>query len=384
MNKIKISNSIDNELINIIKKYIDDMNIDITDKNISKFIYENIKNSVNDINNIHHDYVLKDSMFNNSIKESTFFDKKIINNIYNNLHYVYNINFFYKNINFFVNIYFKEKINVEEYIKYIKLIICICLKNKVIEDKEEFIFDLYLTDEKKKFNYKFPNCIESYNINSGYSRFGNNMYICIYRKEEWIKVFIHECLHTFNLDFHDELINFKNLFSSIFNCSSDFNVNESFVEFWARIFNCGLFTYFLKNNISFKDFNTIFKLNINIEMIFSVIQANKLLNKFELNYNKIIDKNNKIIIYKEKTNAFCYYVITSILLFNFEKVIKWFNMYNDKYFDCIKSEREVIIFCYFIKEIASSKGVIDIFDKIQKLNIQDTDFMKMTCLNIEL
>ena len=106
MNKIKISNSIDNELINIIKKYIDDMNIDITDKNISKFIYENIKNSVNDINNIHHDYVLKDSMFNNSIKESTFFDKKIINNIYNNLHYVYNINFFYKNINFFVNIYF--------------------------------------------------------------------------------------------------------------------------------------------------------------------------------------------------------------------------------------------------------------------------------------
>ena len=384
MNKIKISKELDNELINIIKKYIEDMNIDITDQHISKFIYNNIKKSINDIDNIHHDYVLKDSIFNNYIKESIFFDKKIINNIYNNLHYVYNIKFFYKNINFFINIYFDNEINVEKYIEIIKLIICICLKNKVSDNKEEFIFDLYLTDEKKHFNYKFPNCIESYNINSGYSRFSNNMYICIYRKEEWVKVFIHECLHTFNLDFHDELINFKNLFSSLFNCSSEFNMNESFVEFWARIFNCGIFTYFLKKNISFKDFNTLFKLNINIEMIYSIIQANKLLNKFELNYNKIIDKNNKIIIYKENTNAFCYYVITSILLFNFEKVIKWFNMYNSSYFDCIKNEREVMIFCYFIKEISVSKNVIDIFDKIQKLDVDNNDFLKMTCLNIEL
>ena len=59
-------------------------------------------------------------------------------------------------------------------------------------------------------------------------------------------------------------------------------------------------------------------------------------------------------------------------------------MYNSSYFDCIKNEREVMIFCYFIKEISVSKNVIDIFDKIQKLDVDNNDFLKMTCLNIEL
>tara|TARA_Y100000389_G_scaffold195508_1_gene227006 strand:- start:191 stop:1354 length:1164 start_codon:yes stop_codon:yes gene_type:complete len=387
MNNINISNSMDEELINVIKTFIDDMNIKISNKNISKFIYENINKSISEINNINHDYILKDSIFNNSISETYYFDKRIINNIYKNLHYVYNVTFFYKNINFYVNIYFKEKINIDEYIKYIKLIICICLRNIAIKEKDIFIFDLYLTDEKKHFAYKFPNCIESYNINSGYSRFSDNMYICIYRKEEWIKVFIHECLHTFNLDFHDEIVNYKNMFSSTFNCSSDYNVNESFVELWARIINCGLFTYFMKKNITYGEFEKIFELNINIEAIYSIIQGNRLLNCFDINYNSIINKGKKNIvknIYKEKTNALCYYIITSILLFNFEKSINWFNMGNDNYLDCIKKEREIIIFCYFIKEMATSKKLISFYEKIHKLKLQKFSDFKMSIFDIEL
>ena len=387
MNNINISHSMDKELIDVIKTFIGDMDINISNKNISKFIYENIKYSINEINTINHDYILKDSVFNNSIKETYYFDKKIINNIYKNLHYVYNITFFYKNINFYVNIYFKNKINIDEYIKYIKLIICICLKNKIIENKDIFIFDLYLTDEKKHFSYKFPNCIESYNINSGYSTFGENMYICIYRKEEWIKVFIHECLHTFNMDFHDEVINYKNLFSNTFNCNSDYNVNESFVELWARILNCGIFTYFMKKDITYDNFKKIFELNINIDTIFSAIQSTRLLHCFDINYNSIIDKDKRNIVknvYREKTNALSYYIITSILLFNFEKSVKWFNICNENYLDCIKKEREIIIFCYFIKEIAVSKKIRNFFEKIQKLNLEKFTDFKMSIFNIEL
>ena len=189
------------------------------------------------------------------------------------------------------------------------------------------------------------------------------------------------------MDFHDEVINYKNLFSGTFNCISDYNVNESFVELWARILNCGIFTYFMKNNITYEKFKTIFELNINIEAIYSIIQSKRLLECFDINYNDIIDIKKKNIVktvYRENTNALCYYVITSILLFNFEKSINWFNICNNNYLDCIKKDREIIIFCYFIKEMAVSKRLISFFEKIKKINLEKFTDLKMSIFNIEL
>ena len=52
--------------------------------------------------------------------------------------------------------------------------------------------------------------LSSYHVNTGYTQHSliNSNYkdIIIFRKEEWFKVFIHECIHAYNLDFNMALL----------------------------------------------------------------------------------------------------------------------------------------------------------------------------------
>ena len=68
--------------------------------------------------------------------------------------------------------------------------------------------------------------------------------INIFRKEEWFKTLIHECV-CFNLDFKSSKINFTTLFSDLFYINSSYIVNESFTEFWARILNAISHLFFI-------------------------------------------------------------------------------------------------------------------------------------------
>ena len=87
-----------------------------------------------------------------------------------------------------------------------------------------------------------------------------------------------QCFHAFNMDFHEEQIHFKNIFVYLF--VGRLLVFESFVEFWARIINCAIFTQI--NHLCHPSFCELFSLNSNIERIHSLLQATKLLNLFNL------------------------------------------------------------------------------------------------------
>lgn len=379
---LNISSKMNNKLIDILKGHINKMDIKFEDKNFSKLIYNKIVGSFSESIRITHDYNLVDFKNKKNLSPSMFFDKSIIDHIYKTINYEYNVKFSYKSISFFINIYSVSKINIEKYILYIKTIICLCLQEIIYDKKENFTLDLYLTDKKKSIPYDFQNKIVNKHINSGYSSYNDEMYICIYRKEEWLKVFIHECFHAFNMDFHQENIKFKNIFSNLFNIKSNFLVFESFVEFWARILNCGIFSYLLKPNMNFNDFNTIFILNLNIERIHSLLQASKLLTMFQLKYSDIIskDKTEKEIVYKtynEQTNAFCYYVITALLMNNFDKTINWFDLNHNNLFNFDKTERQVVIFCFYIKQLAEKKQFIDIMNELNIHNIEKENYMNM-------
>ena len=84
-------------------------------------------------------------------------------------------------------------------------------------------------------------------------------------------------------------------------------------------------------------------------------------------------------IYKETTNTL-YYVLTSILMFNFDKTLKWFT--NENYDSIIfnKTERQIMIFCYYLKELSKSNELTEIFDEIQKNDIHHSN-MRMSVLN---
>ena len=132
----------------------------------------------------------------------------------------------------------------------------------------------------------------------------------------------------------------------------------------------GIFTYFLKNNMTSNDFHTIFTINLNIERIHSILQGCKIL-KINLDYETIINPNikdnkNKIKLYKENTNAFAYYIITGILMNTFDKTLQWFDTNNIKLYSFDKNQRQVKIFCYYIQVISKEKNLIDVFNQLNK------------------
>ena len=383
--KTQLNHNINKNIMNILKSHISDMDIKFSNKKFSNNIYNTIKKAYIENKKILYDYNLNTFINKNNLNISKFLDQEIIDEINEKLNYVYNVTFSYKNIDFYINIYFDNAISIHKYIMYIKLIICICLNDKNNITKEKFIFDLYLTDRKKYIEKNFINGVQPLNVNSGYSLFDENMTICIYRKEEWLKVFIHECFHTFNMDFHEEDIDFKSLFSNTFFINSDFLLFEPFVEFWARILNCGIFSYFLKDNINSQDFYTIFSLNLNIERIHSILQGSKLLNMFELSYKDIIDKDKSEIvkkIYKENTNAFCYYIITGILMNYFDKTLQWFDLNNTKLYSFDKNKKQVIIFCHYIIIKSKKKETIEIFDKLNISKIKNINYFNMCIFEV--
>jgi len=118
----------------------------------------------------------------------------------------------------------------------------------------------------------------------------------------------------------------------IFNINSEFNIYESYTEFWATILNSLLSSYFLvdKENITtIKKFQEKYLLYIDFfiefERFFSLFQCVKVLNHMGLSYNNIIESKDsyKKSLYKEKTNIFAYYILKCVLLYNYNDFIKW-------------------------------------------------------------
>lgn len=382
-----ISNKMNNELMSLLRTHVDSMNINFEDKKLTKYIYESIKNAKKESKNIHHDYSVRDFRYV-SLYAGKFISENTIFEIKNNMNFTYVIQFAIKNITFNANIHCVTKINIEKYVEMIKTVLVFCLSHTSSSDTFVFNLELFLLDKEKEIPISdFNHSVMPDHINSGYSYHTDSMNVVIYRKEEWFKVFIHECFHAFNMDFHEENINFKNIFGDRFFINSDFLLYESFVEFWARIFNCAFFTLNLQPNMPMVDFHTIFTLNLNIERVYSIIQANKLLSIFQLDYDKIIDEKYQHIcrkLYKEETNAFCYYVITAIMMCNFNHTIQWFNVYNQDTFVFDKDERQVIIFCHYIKHLANDEKIVETFKELNINKLSKVNKMKMCIFEIDV
>ena len=385
--KLVIDNTMNDEIVDILKKYLNKMNVSYQDMKLSKKIYDRISSSYKESCKIHHDFTVTDMSSPCELNPSTFLPEEVIQTIRKTLHYNYKVVFSHKNIDFVVSLYTNRMVNIADHVTYIKWVICLCLQNIKNDKKEVMTIDLYMTSLKKMVPGGFDQAIQPIHINSGYSMF-SDLHICIFREEEWMKVLLHECFHAFNMDFHEEHIQFPNLFQNTFFIRSKFLVFESFVEFWARILNCALFTYQLTPSMTCKEFCEVFALNLNIERIHSLLQASKMLNLFQLSYKDIISTEKEAIcknIYKEETNSFCYYVITAILMNFFDKTIQWFDVHNnDDLFQFDKSERQVVIFCHYIKQLAKSDTLITLLEELNVCKIQKENFLKMSLFEIKL
>ena len=227
-----------------------------------------------------------------------------------------------------IKIYLEENdlINLDNLRNYIKLILIwfvfiVNYSNKECYSNISVI--LYLTDFKKILPESSVDVLEPFNVNTGYTTRCSQGNITIYRKEEWLKVLIHESMHYLGLDFGVENHNLN----AIFPIDTEISLAEAYVEFWARIFNIYFTSFNLTIDKSYNEFKMLSMYLMDVEKEFSLNQCDKVLKFMGLSYNDLIGKKDihlmKRKLYKERTNVFSYYILTCILMNDPVKFIIW-------------------------------------------------------------
>ena len=206
--------------------------------------------------------------------------------------------------------------------------------------------------------------LDEHNVNTAFTTTcPSNSEIVVFRKEEWFKAFIHETFHNFGLDFSDiNMIKVNEKIVSIFQVNSNVNLFESYTEFWARIINvifCSFTNMEDKNNINEFLINSEFF--INYERIFSFFQMVKILNFMGLTYNNLYKKNDlyKKTLYKENSNVLSYYIITLIMINNYQDFLLWCNENNTELLQFKKTAKNLEKYCKFIETNYKSKSMIN-------------------------
>jgi hypothetical protein len=302
-----------------------------------------------------------------------FFPDEIKIHIDSTKYELYTIKIFMKKTQFEILLYTKEPTDIQRFVYFIRLVLVFCSKDSDLKDSYKMTF--ILTPFEKECGERID-CLDTIHVNSGYNY---DEVICIFRKEELLKVFIHECFHMFCLDFKNVSVDFKAMLTPLFHVESDYLLFESLCEFWARTLNSAIFAFFISKNISYEEFERYFNMNLNLEMAYSIVQMKHFLSKFDMTYKDVIE--GTITPYKEKTNGICYYVITAILLFNYQQTINWFIDHNETLLQFTKTQKQVYLFYHYIKSVYKSDKLLNSLDYIKKY---DLNHLSMSVFDIDL
>ena len=335
-----------------------------------KELYNNIKSILKKINiiknNLEINNINSNKNINSSLLENNFTSSSIKTYILNNLKNTYKIT----NENDII-IYSTKKIidnkskipNVILHMfKIIKMLKILFKRNDPNNSQTIYYFE---TNKKKMFPTNSTKKIGPNECNSGLTYIENNNHkngtIILYRKEEILKVLIHELIHSNMID-HKMIYSINNkTFSNNFCVDYNILLNEAFTETFATIIN--IFYIHIINNLKINLLNEMF---IN-EICYSNYVCSKIMIYYKI--KSILDvikpKNKKCNIYfPQNTNVFSYYILKNILLHNivdFNNILKN-NTINYK----ITNENGIN---YIIDLIMNNIQKID--DRIIKFNIKN-------------
>lgn len=165
----------------------------------------------------------------------------------------------------------------------------------LLQPTKPILADILLTSAKKF--YPKGKVFGPSNVNTGYS----SDKIVVYRKEEWFKVFIHECFHFLNYEHVLFEPSLQQRILAIFKVDSEVNLYESYCEVWARTLNCCILS--TCNHIPVSTLLYHEKKYARRHMV-------NVLNHMDLTYPQLLEPCD----YKEETNVLSYVVITAILM----------------------------------------------------------------------
>jgi hypothetical protein len=314
---LKTYNIIIKNLINITKnKYFMKLYHDI--KNNFKKIYQKNIKMTKIINKTPENY----------FEDNKFTSDNIKNKILNKLKYSYEFTYINNNIIYFCQKKINEKIpNI--IIHMFQIIILL----KKIFNKSDYNQNIiyFETNEKKKFPKKNI-ILGPDNVNSGLTfldldSFHKNGDIILYRKEEVLKVLIHELIHSNLIDSKIIFSKKTNEFSDLFCVNYKILLNEAFTESLATIIN--IFYIHIINKFKKKELNIMFQ----NEIKYSIYICNKITIFYNIDKIDDIIKKNNICInnFPQKTNVFAYYILKNILLTNHNLFGEILNKYTTNY-----------------------------------------------------
>ena len=248
---------------------------------------------------------------------------------------------------------------------------------------------LYFTSLTKSLPTSNIDILNEMNVNTAFTSTcpTGTSEIVIFRKEEWFKVFIHETFHNFALDFSDmHISNIHNRIRSTFKVSSDINLFEAYTEFWAEIMNCAFCSYTMigyteglsqsEDIVRFERFFAHFEYLIQIEIAYSFFQLVKVLHFMGLQYSDLYSTSkhseySRSALYKEKTNVLSYYIITCVLLSNWQQFLSWCSTNNLSLIQFKKTNANLQEFCKFIEKKYKSRIITD--------GVNDTEGLFVKC-----
>jgi hypothetical protein len=189
----------------------------------------------------------------------------------------------------------------KEYINHVASIIRWWEKIK----PQTYEITFYLTDIKKILPPdNLPKVITEEFGNSGFTFVREPSDIHIFRKEESLKVLIHELIHASKFDF-----NGSNIIDIPCNIKDDDISNEGITEYLAIIH---YYWYVASYICDFSDksiINIIFTDLLSHDMGWQDYQVNKILNYFDLDADDLLAKNN----FKQKTSILSYFFLKNYL-----------------------------------------------------------------------
>lgn len=208
------------------------------------------------------------------------------------------------------------------YVKY--LVLWFKLMNMICPNPDcnrKLTIDIYLSNFKKKLSNN-PNVIlDSRHVNSAFTYpCIDNGVIMIYRKEEWFKVLLHECIHSFCLDF--SLMDQQEMsvkLSTVFGVYvSSPRYSETYAELWAEILQCAFAAYF-ESNTNIRSFSLYFDFYTQLEFIHSVIVAMNIMKYMGISFSNMREKKH----FNQRSHVYEYYILKTIVMSNLKDFFSW-------------------------------------------------------------
>ena len=207
---------------------------------------------------------------------------------------------------------------------------------------------LYLLDDKKRVGKE--KILGKDNVNGGSTSRGTDVSVEVWRKEEVLKVTIHELIHAFSYDHPQEPLTLLQHYQHKYNVSSkNINTYEAYTEMWAEIIHCYYLASFIlkQKKLDISEYD-LFRTFLQIERQFSLKQGQKVLQLHDA--KKPYDMN-------QGTNVLSYYIIVGEMYENLQEFVAF----------CQKKNKDFIV----IKDLDAYFRYLKDLKKIQKTNKMD-------------